>query len=178
MTLDSHKYTFNGKGEFTLIETGSFTLQGRMIEATDVNGTAVPATVFSAVVSKENNSDTVQFELTENGTLIALVNGGQVDFTNLPEQEYTNVVVSDLGNSTLSASFSSGAYLEAKQENGIISVLIVSLSRGAEDTPTQGLMGSFNGDKSDDLLPKAATDPLPLNATLQEIHEQFGVTCE
>ena len=38
MTLDLHKYTFNGKGEFVLIETNdeSFTLQGRMIEVNSI----------------------------------------------------------------------------------------------------------------------------------------------
>ena len=35
ITLDLHKYTFNGYGEYMLIETvdNSFTLQGRMVEA-------------------------------------------------------------------------------------------------------------------------------------------------
>ena len=63
VTLDGLKYTFNGKGEFTLIEMtdGSFTLQGRMVEATGATGSPVQATVFSALVCKQNDSDTVQF---------------------------------------------------------------------------------------------------------------------
>ena len=39
-------------------------------------------------------------------------------------------------------------------------------------------MGNYNGDKSDDLIPNGRTESLPLNATLQDIHEQFGITCE
>ena len=65
VTLDGFKYTFNGKGEFTLIETPNnrFTLQARMIEAASDGGNAVQATVFSAIVGKQNDSDSVQLEL-------------------------------------------------------------------------------------------------------------------
>ncbi len=180
MTFDGTKYTFNGKGEFTLVETPhrNFTLQGRMVEATDNNDVVVPATTFSAIVAKESLSDTVQLELTENKTLIALVNGKSLDFTDLSEQEFSKVVVTDLGNSTLSATFSSGAYVQVKEENGIMSVLIISLPTKFRETSTSGLMGSFNGDPSDDLLPKLGSKPLLLNSTQEEIHLQFGVTCK
>ena len=62
VTLDGHKYTFNGKGEFTMIQTddSTFTVQGRMVEANDNGGSEVPATVFSALCAKAMNSDTVQ----------------------------------------------------------------------------------------------------------------------
>ena len=68
MTLDLHKYTFNGKGEFVLIETNdqSFTLQGRMIEVKTSLGSVADATVFSACVAKEKSSSTVQFEISLN----------------------------------------------------------------------------------------------------------------
>ena len=179
VTLDGQKYTFNGNGEFTLIGTpdDSFTLQGRMIPAADTNGSATLATVFSAIVGKQSDSDSIQFELTENGTA-TFVNDEPVDFSVLQEQEFNNVTVADLGNSTLSAAFSSGAYLEVKEENGIISVLIISLPERFKGMPTHGLMGSFNGNNSDDLLPRLATNSLPLNSSLQEIHELFGLTCK
>ena len=203
ITLDGHKYTFNGKGEFVLIQTpdDKFTLQGRMVPAEDADGSSVLATVFTAVVGKQSDSDTVQFELTENGTT-AFVNGEPLDFSDLSEQEFNNVTVSDLGNSTFSATFSSGAYLEVKEENGIISVLVVSLPESFRGTLTTGLMGSFNGNVSDDLLPNLGADPLsldscsvhlfngsmdnrknqgnplPLDSSLQEIHELFGLTCK
>jgi len=42
VTLDGHKYTFNGKGEFTLVEIldNHFTLQARMVDIINENGTA------------------------------------------------------------------------------------------------------------------------------------------
>ena len=180
VTLDGHKYTFNGKGEFTLIETAddSFTLQARMVEAAGVNETSVSATVFSAIVGKEMNSDTVQFEINSNGSLIALVNGEIMRFEDLDEQEFHDVTINSLDTGALSATFSSGTYIEVREENNIISVLLVGLSREFQNIQTFGLMGSFNGDTSDDLLPREATDPLPLDSSLQEIHEEFGITCE
>ena len=183
VTLDGFKYTFNGKGEFTLIETvdNSFTLQGRMVEATDPDGNLVPATVFTAIVGKQDDSDTVQFELSRRG-VDALVNGERVEFGDLPEQDFNNVTVTDRGNNTLSATFSSGVDLEVTEENQILSVLIVSLPNSFQGT-TLGLMGPFNGNISDDLLPRASVgqsdpQPLPINSSLQQIHQLFGVTCE
>ena len=179
MTLDGLKYTFNGRGEFTLIETSddSFTLQGRMVDITDQNGNAALATVFSAIVAKERHSDIVQFQASNNGNIVALVNGEKVDF-NVVEQEFKNVTVTDLGNNTLSATFSGGGYLEVRQENGILSSVVVSLPESYKTVETQGLLGSFNGDVSDDLKPKSGENSLSINSTLNEIHDSFGLTCE
>ena len=177
VSLDGFKYTFNGKGEFTLIETedDSFTLQGRMVEASDADGNAVAATVFSAIVAKQDNSDIVQFELSLRG-IDALVNGDSVEFGDLPQQDYVNVILSDLGDGTLSALFSRGAYVEVKEENGIISVLLVNLPSSLQGE-TLGLMGNFNGNTTDDLIPRSGDQPLSPDASLQDIHQQFGLTC-
>ena len=60
-TLDGFGYTFNGLGEYTLIETthDNFTLQGRTAKARDENGTETDATVFSAFAARDIDSDTV-----------------------------------------------------------------------------------------------------------------------
>ena len=182
MTLDQHKYTFNGKGEFVLIETNdqSFTLQGRMVEAKTLMGDAAKGTVFSAFVVKEENSNIVQFEIqTANNItdIIVLINGRRINFDELKSQEFDNVTVTDSGNKTLSATFSSGAFIEAKEQNGFMSVIVVSLPRSYQNK-TQGLLGPYNGDKTDDLTPNGNKPMLPLNSTLRKIHEEFGVTCE
>ena len=107
VTLDGLKYTFNGKGEFILIETNdnSYTLQGRMVDSLmDASGDPVLATVFSAIVGKQNDSDTVQFQLSRRG-IDALVNGERVDLTELPQQEFNGVTIAKIGNSTFSALF-------------------------------------------------------------------------
>ena len=180
VTFDGHPYTFNGKGEFVLVETPdeTFSLQGRMLPITTAQNTESEATVYKAIVGKQNNSDTVQFEIIDDCGFIALVNGEQVIFGLINQQEFNNVVVSYLGNNTFSASFSSGAYVEAKEEVGIISVVSVSLPPSFEGNGTRGLMGSFNGNITDDLLPNSGQEPLSLNSSVREIHELFGITCE
>ena len=176
VTLDGFKYTFNGKGEFTLIETmdDSFTLQGRMMQATNASGRPIAATVFSAIVAKQNDSDTVQFALSRRG-LDILVNGVRiVNFTNIP---FNGVTVVDQGNNIYGAAFSSGAYVEVREENGALSSVVVAVPSSFRGK-TRGLMGTYNGNTSDDLVPRFAATSLPPNASIQAIHEQFGVTCK
>ena len=176
VTLDGLKYTFNGKGEFTLIETvdNSFTLQGRMVEATNASGCSIAATVFSAIVAKQNDSDAVQFVLSRRG-LDVLVNGVRIaDFTNIP---FNGVTVVAQGNNTYGAAFSSGAYVEVREENGALSSVIVAVPSSFRGK-TRGLMGTYNGNTSDDLVPRFVATSLPPNASIQEIHEQFGVACK
>lgn len=178
ITLDGYKYTFNGKGEFVLVEMEdqSFSLQARMVPINQANEDTPIATVFSAIVARELLSDVVQFEIA-NSQIIVIVNGIEIDFSALTEQEFNRVTITFLGDDTYSAVFSSGAYLEVKEENEIFSVLTVSLPQTFMENNTRGLMGSFNNETADDLLPRLADVPLPLNSSLQEIHEQFGITC-
>jgi len=58
LTLDGLEYTFNGLGEYTMVDVHnsnvSFTLQGRTGKALNDNGTAINATVFTAFAAREN----------------------------------------------------------------------------------------------------------------------------
>ena len=178
VTLDGFKYTFNGLGEFVLIETSGdrFSLQGRMVQAVDDEGVPISATVFSAIAGKELYSDTVQFELANNDEVDVLVNGELLDFDGLPEQQFNNVSVRT-GESSATAVFSSGVYVEVRAANGILSTLLVSLADSYR-SQTTGLMGNYNGDMSDDLQPRNAPVPIPLTSSLMDIHNIFGVTCK
>ena len=146
-----------------------------MVEATDNAGITVAATAFSAVAGKQNDSDTVQLELSRRG-VDALVNGERIDFEAVSVQNFNNVEVINQGNRTLAARFSSGVFIEAKEENGIMSVLLVTLPNSFHGE-TLGLLGTFDGNTSNDLIPKFATNPIPSNSSLQDIHT-FGVTCK
>ena len=181
ITLDLYKYTFNGKGEFILIETEdqSFMLQGRMEEAVETIGTNVRGTVFTAIVAKQEESDTVQFQI-QDGVLVLLVNGELSDFSQLKTQEFRNVVIYnfDSSNNTFSAYFiNSRAYIKVQEINGFIAVLTVNLPSQYRGL-TRGLMGNYNGNDTDDLIPRGFNYSLSLNSSLQTIHEDFGMTCE
>lgn len=58
ITLDGVEYTFNGYGEFKILNVLPimFTLQGRMQTPSGGSG----GTVYTAFATKENGSDTVQ----------------------------------------------------------------------------------------------------------------------
>ncbi len=180
VTLDGHTYTFNGKGEFTLVETedGYFTLQGRMEEVADIKGGAAAATVFSAIAVRQLDSDLIQFEATRRG-LDVFINGERfgIDSPKDIHVHLNNVTLSKLGSQTYGVAFSCGAYIKVEESIEMISILLVSLPRRFENH-TQGLMGLFNGRRWDDLWPKGVTAPLPLDSSLQIIHEGFGLTCK
>ena len=177
--MDGLKYTFNGKGEFILIETedATFTMQGRMEPAKAANGVDAPGTVFTAIIAIQQQTNTsVQFEIKSTGVKVT-VGHEVIDFDELKEIKFSEVTLEDKGNDTVIATFSKGTSVELRVENGIISVMLVSLP-SYQQGKTRGLMGNFNGDPSDDLLPRGETTPLPPDSSMEDIHHLFGVTCK
>ena len=61
-TLDGTSYTFNGYGEYVLLQlnNGELELQGRMVTINDEQGRETRATALTAFVVKGNGSDIVQ----------------------------------------------------------------------------------------------------------------------
>ena len=173
VTLDGFKYTFNGKGEFTLIKTQNdlFTMQGRMQQFDGVS-----ATVLTAIVANERYSDTVM--VTNSRRVIdAYINGERVDLSVIKQQEFNNVTVIRDSNSTILVEFSSGARISTRAENGFLSALAVVLPPSFLGN-TKGLLGVYNGNASDDLLPDGGITPLSNDTSPERIHELFGLTCK
>ena len=65
-TLDNGNYTFNGLGEFVMIDAqnGTFQLQAR---TTLAQGNSTTATIFSAGAAKEENASTIEVRVKEGG---------------------------------------------------------------------------------------------------------------
>ncbi|KAK2167442.1 hypothetical protein NP493_1275g00055 [Ridgeia piscesae] len=181
-TLDNFEYTFNGLGEYTLIETtgGNFTLQGRTAKATNDNGTETNATVFSAFATKDVDSDRVYVAMNEKrDALVIFVEDedqtswfasakleAEVDFENV------SLIKDDV--STVSASFKSGFTITVALNESQLSITVAAPDSFLNDT--KGLLGVFNKDPSDDLTPADGSAPLLTNATEKTIFYKFGET--
>ena len=162
-----------------MIETtdNSFTLQGRMDTIQGPDGDPIPGTVFTALAAREESTNTtVQINLQSDGIGI-IANGNALSFDDGPQIVLDNVTFEDSGNNTVSVSFADGAKIELKVENGIISVMLITLPDNLKGI-TRGLMGSFNGDTSDDLVPKSQSKAISVNASIEVIHKEFGITCK
>lgn len=152
ITLDGFKYTFNGHGEFTMIESVDdfLTVQARMVEppvfgSNDSNTTlSGRGTVITAIAARHRESDTVQFEVIDD-ELITSVNGDIVEFNQLSEYQYRNLTISEVGNNTLTATLTTGLTITVKGQNGILSEVSVVLSDDYHHN-TRGLLGQYNDD--------------------------------
>ena len=178
MTFDQYQYTFNGKGEFYLLKTENslFTLQGRMTEAINQNGGDSLATVCSAIVIKQESSDTVQLEMISD-TVTALVNGESISFDVLKTWQLDNVTIRHNGDNTITVVFSGGALVQAQGRNGLLSQILVSLPETYRGL-TSGLLGSYNNDRTDDLMPQNSNNPISSDSTTAVIHTFFGTSCK
>lgn len=179
ITLDGLKYTFNGHGEFYILQTinsSQFVVQGRMVSVLGNNSLLARATVFSAIVAKQEDSDAVQFQLSRRG-LDVLINGQRLEMNELTEQYFTNVIITKLGNSKYIALFSSDVSLMVEETNGVISLVNLVLPDRLRGQ-VEGLLGNYNGDITDDLRPKFESIPVPVTVTSQDLHENFGLTCK
>ena len=158
---------------------GQFTLQGRMTDVREVLPTSFsPATVFSAVVGKQSDSDAVQFEINQQHNGIDVIVGGKmINLDGIFQETFNKVTVSNLGDNTFASTFSSGCSIKVKEENGFISVFSVTAPSSFKGL-TRGIMGNYNGDTTDDLIARNSNEPLPHNSSIEVIHNEFGITCK
>ncbi|CAH1802267.1 unnamed protein product, partial [Owenia fusiformis] len=184
-TLDGKTYTFNGLGEYTLIQTTDdyFTLQGRTSRAVTSNGTITKATVFTAFAVKDELSDKLYVQLADNLIdMIVLVNG--VDVTSAVEDlaneeppetlEKTGLSISvDTHDHVITAAFASGFSLNISVAVRSLSVTVTAPVLTNTSIVTKGLMGTMNGDTSDDFTKPDGT-VLSEDSNDKEIYSGFG----
>ncbi|XP_030835519.1 sushi domain-containing protein 2-like [Strongylocentrotus purpuratus] len=181
-TLDSTTYTFNGHGEFTMLNALNdiFILQAR---AAPLVGTS-DATVFVAMAARFGDSDVIHVQTNERRVLDAYVrlaedgqNFTRIDFDQASRWSYSGVSVTgrNITSDGIIVAFDGGVGLNLKASEGAMSILLVAPDsfRGQ----TQGLMGTWNGNPSDDFLTPQGSFLSP-NLTTEQLHYQFGLLWE
>eukprot|EP00058_Branchiostoma_floridae_P022683 XP_002608173.1 hypothetical protein BRAFLDRAFT_90412 [Branchiostoma floridae] len=172
-TIDNKDYTFNGLGEYTLVNAldGEFLVQGRTRKAIGSNGLETNATVLSAVAAKTSNSSSVQVNHEEGELRLYVDNIFTPEFNDLAAEEFlifTDVMISKGANGSAVVEFTSGARLEVFEKAGI-PASIIHLPNDYMGQ-TKGLMGVWNGDPDDDFTRPNGTI-LRTNATDEEIYD-------
>ncbi|XP_077984839.1 sushi domain-containing protein 2-like [Glandiceps talaboti] len=189
ITLDGLEYTFNGHGEFTLVQTpnDTFVMQARMEELKSGNTTVAGATVFTAIVMQDSESDRVQVQVNERRILdvwIKTVNGTweRVDFEQEAFWDYQGVsVVKDetfirnRNRAIVTVKFPvSEISLQFTANEGSLMLSFLFFGPPSLKGTTQGLMGTWNDDKEDDLVTPDGK-LLPIDSSLNDIHYHFGL---
>nr|XP_054773489.1 sushi domain-containing protein 2-like [Lytechinus pictus] len=180
-TTDSTTYTFNGYGEFTMMTAlnGTFILQARTAPLEGVSN----ATVFVAMAARFGDSDIIHVQTNERRVLDAYVRvagGGRsqnftrIDFDQASRWSFSGVSVTgrNITSDGIVITFDQGVGLTMKASEGAMSILLVAPESFLGQT--QGLMGTWNGNSSDDFLTPNGTLLSP-NSTTEELHYQFGM---
>ncbi|TKS84488.1 Sushi domain-containing protein 2 [Collichthys lucidus] len=148
ITFDGVSYSFNGKGEYTLVTSAreNLTIQGR---AEPVNG-VINATKLTSVAMKEASSDIIEVRLVSghNG-LEVLQNQKTLSFTEQSWMDLHGVFVFSPTPTNVTVMFPTGAGVEVRlrEETMTTTVLLPEEFKGL----TLGLLGKMNGDAQDDL---------------------------
>ena len=170
--MDGLSYTFNGYGEYTVLQSDAndLTIQVRLA-LVDTNVTGISASVISAVVVVQGTAQQVQVEQQDSGTgFLLYVNGTLVDgpaaeesliitegttyesFSdfiavneNLSSTEFISLRSSSFD---LIISTSSGASVRISSSASVLGVAVEVSDAFVEKT--KGLLGHFNRDPSDD----------------------------
>ena len=189
ITLDDYSYTFNGVGEYVLVRSlgGTnapipFILLGR----TGVFSDAPDVTILTALAFQYDTNITVEVRLNSTAPFGLST---KVKFESNPVMDISDSL-SNIGSEYISPglvvevippgdlefflgeSLSPSIIISVK--NGILDYLLTLPSEYKYNT--EGLMGIWNDEQSDDLTPANSYLPLPLNSSLYDIHQLFGLT--
>ena len=151
--------------------------QCRFEQVVGADGTLVDGTVFTALVAQTSTSERVQMEVVRGSEIDICVSNCLIDLSAAKYQQFQGVGVTRNINGSISVTFTGGYYLEVVAQNGFLSLIKASLPDG-EKGMTRGLMGNFNDNPDDDLIPRGESVSLPTDSTIERIHYDFGLSCE
>ncbi|KAL2100501.1 hypothetical protein ACEWY4_004895 [Coilia grayii] len=155
ITFDGTRYTFNGKGEYSLVvaDAKHFVVQGRTEQLTHPEnaGELINATKLSAVAMREGDSDVIEVRLDrQRDSLQVLRNQMPLSFTEQTWMDLTGVFVFSPTPHNVTVMFPSGAGVELRRRGGMMAATVL-LPEEFTDATT-GLLGKMNGDPKDDLV--------------------------
>ncbi|XP_012579147.1 PREDICTED: sushi domain-containing protein 2 [Condylura cristata] len=171
ITFDGANFTFNGQGEYVLLEAEltQLQVQGRTQNRTATHGPMIRGTGLVAVAVQEGDSDMVEVRLAAS-VLQVLLNQQVLNFTEQSWMDLQGMFLSVANEDKVSVMLSSGAGLEVSIRGQFLSVSVLLPEKFLNHT--QGLLGTLNGDPTDDFtLPNGKV--LSSNASSREIFE-FG----
>ena len=181
ITFDGTRYTFNGYGEFTLLQTdsGQFTIQGRMEPFPDnASGSILTAL---AVNYDGDRINIVTNEAGPNrGGLDVYLNDNHITPEYLPKMYFNKFMLGYNTSRILRVLFLNGVQLECQTSNGNITQFLVGVPSSLKGQ-VSGLFGTYNGDMADDLSPLTSSGSLgsPLQTTnIETVHSEFGLSCK
>ncbi|XP_028390868.1 sushi domain-containing protein 2-like [Dendronephthya gigantea] len=172
VTLDGFQYTFNGYGEYTMVNIDEigFKFQARM-QPIKTKGTNSRGTFLMAFVLQDDYSDTVQVEMNSLKQLAIYVNGVEESFdTNTTLMEFDNVILTRQNESDLQVMFRSEISVSVSKND--FSLSFETLFPETFKGKTKGLLGVWDDDKKNDLtLPSG--EQMDINSKSRKIHK-FG----
>ncbi|KAI8482345.1 hypothetical protein Bbelb_399360 [Branchiostoma belcheri] len=174
-TLDGTQYTFNGLGEYVLLDIagGEYQFQAR----TSLVQGSLGATVFSALVAQQRNHSAIQLELVGTSDMQLYINRSATEMRLFELEDYEldvddNTVITRTGNRSLLIVFVSGISVTVTAEKGM---LFFEFTLPPEFLhKTRGLLGPWDGDQSNDFESFDGT-VLPADTSEREIYE-FGIS--
>lgn len=173
VTFDGTKFTFNGRGEYVLLESAltDLKVQARAQPGTMSNGTQTRGTGLTAVAVQEDNSDIVEVRLAAGaGALEVLLNQEVQSFGEQSWMDLKGMFLSVAAKDRVSVMLASGAGLEVSVQGPFLSVTVLLPEKFL--THTQGLLGTLNDDPTDDFTLRTGL-VLPPGTSAQELF-QFG----
>ena len=194
-TFDGLRYTFNGKGEFWLVQTtdDSVNIQVRLTPVQDGG-----ATIISAVAVQFENSSNPAAQARIVGRNVEVEIGG-VTYTADDVENTTNIDASgrivevddnvaalqnvvfllqqDSDSSGIVISSLNGISVTVRLQGSTALSVSASLNIRTAENTTRGLLGVINGDTNDDFTLPDSTS-IDTNSTEEDIYNNFGLQCE
>ncbi|CAL1569417.1 unnamed protein product [Knipowitschia caucasica] len=148
LTFDGLSYSFNGKGEYTLVfaESHNLTIQGRTEPVSD----RIKATKVTAVAMRETSSDVIEVRMVGDPKhLEVLQNQEKLSFSEQSWMDLHGVLVFSPVSTNVTVMFPSGAGVEVRLRGDNMATTVLVPQEFFNKT--LGLMGKLNGNSIDDL---------------------------